>query len=323
MPFSGGYLAVEFFFMLTGYFCVEKVMNNPNAGAVDALKWTWEKYKRFAIYVIPFVAMCYPVRVLVYKLNIAETVNFIKYNIFDVLLLSSSGLEENTVLGHLWYLSSVLILSPLFYMAVLKGKETFLYTVCPVLTVLIYGWFSLKFGYIDNKWAGITSIKLIRAWAGLSMGALAWCVAHRLKKVDFSKAGTRLLSAFEIVSLTLGLTIMYFEGKNRNDFICIGFLAVFVSIVMAEKTSIHKLFSPRFSKCAEFTLAMYVGHIIMFRAALLLVPHAGFYIELILYVVLAVMYTFVLMLIARIIRKMNIPGRLKKLMLEGYGGSST
>lgn len=323
IPFSGGYLAVEFFFMLTGFFGVEKAMRNPEAGVRDALRWTWEKYKRFAIYVIPFLAMSYLVRVILYKMNFAESVSFARSSIFDMLLLTSSGLIDDSIFPHLWYLSSVLILSPVFYMAVLKRKNIFLYTVCPVITVLIYGWFSKNFGYLDNKWVGIISSELIRAWAGLSMGALTWCGARRLNKVSFSKAGARLLSVVELVSLALALTIMYFEGKNRNDFICIGFLAVFVSIVMSEKASIHTLFSPVFSKCAEFTLALYVGHIIMFRPALLLAPNAGFYMQLLLYVVLAIIYTLFLMLIARLIRKIDITGKIKKLVLEEDGASST
>ncbi len=310
--------------MLTGCFCVQKARRNPDAGAADALRWTWEKYKRFAIYVIPYVAMCYPAWAILYKLDFAESVNFIKYSIFDMLLLPSSGLRENTLLGPIWYMSSLLILSPVFYMAVLKGKDIFLYTVSPVLTVLIYGWHSVTFGYVgDSSWTGIIFSELLRAWAGMSMGALIWCAAHRLQKVRFSKAGERLLSVVELVSLALALTIMYFEGQNRSDFICIGFLAVFVSIVMSEKASIHTLFSPVFSKCAEFTLAMYVGHIIMFRAALLLAPNAGFYMQLLLYVVLAIIYTLFLMLIARIIRKIDITGKIKKLALEEDGASST
>lgn len=324
LPFSGGYLAVEFFFMLTGYFCVQKVRRNPDAGAVDALRWTWEKYKRFAIYTIPFAIMSYPAWVIVFTSGFAESVNVIKFGILDILLLYSSGLRENEFLNPLWYLSSVLIVSPIFYMAVLKRKDTFLYTVSPMLTLLIYGWHSVTFGYVgDSSWTGIIFSELLRAWAGMSLGGLVWCGACRLKKVSFSKAGTRLLSIVELVSLALGLTIMYFEGQNRCDFICIGFLAVFVSIVMSEKASIHTLFSPIFSKCAEFTLALYVGHIIMFRPALLLAPNAGFYMQLLLYVVLAIIYTLFLMLIARLIRKIDITGKIKKLVLEEDGASST
>ncbi len=323
LPFSGGYLAVEFFFMLTGYFCVEKAVRNPEAGARDALRWTWEKYKRFAIYAIPFTLMSYPAWMLAFTSGYTEAVNVGKYGLFDILLLYSSGLRENEFLNSLWYLSTVLVLSPAFYMAVQKKKEAFLYTISPVLTLLIYGWLSMTSRRIAGGWTGIITGELLRGWAGMSLGALVWCAAHKLRTVNFSKTGTRLLTAIELVFLALALTIMYFEGGNRTDFICIGLLAVFVSIVMSEKASIHTLFSLVFSRCAEFTLALYVGHIIMYKAALLLAPNAGFYIQLILYVILAIIYTFVLMLIARIIRKIDILGRLKKLMLEEYGGSST
>lgn len=105
--------------------------------------------------------------------------------------MPATGLYESFLVWPLWYLSAMLILLPLFYSAMLKCRNFFLYVLCPVLVLLIYGWFSVTTQHIDRwqDWNGLFFVSLPRAWAGLSLGGLVYCAAKKLKSLKFTKQG--------------------------------------------------------------------------------------------------------------------------------------
>ena len=111
-PFVGGYIAVEFFFLLTGYFAAKEIMGAsvpaPLMGA-QAMKLTFSKFSRIFPFVIPAVLIHYIMVSLLNNSSGFETVKSLTYGIFEAALLPASGIYESFMVLPLWYLSALLM----------------------------------------------------------------------------------------------------------------------------------------------------------------------------------------------------------------------
>lgn len=204
-PFIGGYLAVEFFFMLSGYFAVERTIKSNNLSYRNALLWTLKKYTKFFPYVFLAVMIGYGVNAYIAQMTLYDTLKAFTYSIFEILLLPMSGMYETLIVGQLWYLSALLIVLPLFYAALVKNEEFFLYIGCPLSAVLIYGCYSVTASHIDqwSGWLGFCYQALPRAWAGICLGGVVYLMKETIIKYEntLSNVGKHLLSILEAASL--------------------------------------------------------------------------------------------------------------------------
>lgn len=317
-PFVGGYLAVEFFFILSGYFATKRAMMYSEADYKSAISWTWRKFQRIFTYVIPAVAIHYLANAFVSRTGLFGTVKSLLYSVFEMMLMPATGLYESFLVWPLWYLSAMLILLPLFYSAMLKWRNFFLYVLCPVLVLLIYGWFSVTTQHIDRwqDWNGLFFMSLPKAWAGLSLGGLVYCAAKKLKSLKFTKQGQTMLSCIELICLGIVMFYMFTRSHRRLDFLCIGLLAVFATICLSEKTNISAKIPAVFSKISEYSLSLYVSHWTVRMLVPVIMPTATYWQMLPVYIALSAIYALVYMLVISEVCRLGITKMLKRLMIE-------
>lgn len=318
-PFVGGYLAVEFFFMLSGYFATEKVVNSLDAQYKNVPVWMWRKFKNIFAFVIPAVIVHYLVKACIAKMSLFGTAKSLLYGVFEMLLLPVTGLSETFLVLPLWYLSAMLILLPLFYAALLKEKDFFLYIFCPIFVLMIYGYYSVTTQHIDRwaDWNGLFYMSLPRAWAGLCLGGIVNRVAEYLRGLSFTPKGSLFLSGVEFICFGIVMVYMYTRAWRRLDFLCIGLLAVVASIALSEKASAHKAFPVWFSKISEFSLALYVSHwTIRLLIPTVIMPTASYEVWILPYIVLSVAYAMLLMLLVSAIRRLKLAERFKQLLFQ-------
>ena len=181
-PFIGGYLGVEFFFILSGYFAVEKTMRSGSDDCADALRWTAKSYCTLFPYVFLSVAVRYALNAAMNGLTAFETVKSFLYGTFEMTMLAGLGMREAYLNGVLWYVTAILVTLPFFYAAIIKGRRFFLYVVCPVVPLMIYGYFAVTVGHIDawNGWLGICYQAIPRAWAGMCLGGAVHVVLDEI-----------------------------------------------------------------------------------------------------------------------------------------------
>lgn len=312
-----GYMAVEFFFMLSGYFAVVKVKRSGESTPQDAMRWTVGKYVKLFPYILISTILHY----LIYytKSSLWETVKYFGYSFFELLCLPESGMFHYYMSVQLWYLSALLILLPLFYTLVMKNGDTFLHVLCPLFTVMMYGYFSSTGGQIGmwGGWLGICRMSIVRAWAGLCLGGVIYTCTEYVKNMPAAKSGsnTRLggaLSALEIACVVYVVADLYRGGHNKTDFICIFFMAVLCVIVLSEKASVHRLFPTFLCRASEFATSLYISHL-MVRSyvKVILMPDAPYEKACPTYVVLSVIFACLLMLAVNGLRRLRIPDKIK------------
>lgn len=315
-PFCGGYLAVEFFFMLTGYFATRKTEHSGNAqtAAQQAAVWTIRKFLRLYQYVIPAVILHYLVNAWLQKLSAFETAKQLLYGVFEMLLLPASGIYETFLVLPLWYLSALLFTLPLFYYAVMRLKNVFFPLVAPLSIFLIYGYFSVTFGHLDiwSVWTGIFSLSLLRAWAGLCMGGLCHLLAERLKRIPFSKEGFILLQGIKILCITGTIFYMLTRYRRRLDFLCVGMLFIALVITFSKIQESSKNCGNFLS---ELSLALYVSHWTIRAIVPVVMPEATYEEMLVPYLLISFIYAGVFVVTANSIQRLSLTKKAKRCFL--------
>lgn len=312
-PFVGGYLSVEFFLILSGYFAAQKAASAPNAGPADAARWTARKFAGIFPYVVPVVIVHYLLFAAVDRLDLLSAVKDLVYGALEIALFPAAGLYETFYVLPLWYLSALLVVLPMFYLLLIKHWETMLAVICPLSACLIYGYFCRTIGHVDTwkVWTGLFFTSLPRAWAGLCLGGIVFLLTNKLRETAFSPAGRHILSAAEIVCGVFVLWYMYAWGYRRMDFVVIGVEALWAGMILSGSASVNGLFPSWISRCSRFCLALYTSHWTVRMLIPVWMPEADYWTRLPPYVLAAVVYAAALEACMTIVRRAR-PWRLVK-----------
>lgn len=315
-PFCGGYLAVEFFFMLTGYFAARKIEHPRDAqtAACSAAVWTIRKFLRLYQYVIPAVILHYLVSAWLQRLSAFETIKQLLYGIFEMLLLPASGIYETFQVLPLWYLSALLLTLPLFYYMAMHLRDTFFCLLSPLFIFIIYGYFSITYRHLDiwSVWTGVCFLSLPRAWAGLCLGGLCYFLADWLKGIPFSKEGFILLRAVKILCIAGSVFYMLTRYRRRLDFLCVGLLFIVLVITFSNTQKSGKTCG---SFLSELSLALYVSHWTVRAVIPVIMPGIAYEKMLIPYLLGSLIYAGGYVTAINAVRRLSLPEKLKRCFL--------
>ena len=149
-PFCGGYLAVEFFFIVSGYMLMRHVeREKKKAGSVSAgrctARYAWERFERlFPHYALSLILVAL-VYIYVGQYSTKEVLTSVFWEFF---MVQSAGLPF-VVNNQFWYVSAMLLASVFIYFLLKKNEDTYRYIIAPGALLLICGYFYQTYGYID------------------------------------------------------------------------------------------------------------------------------------------------------------------------------
>lgn len=236
--FVGGYYVIEFFFFLTGFLTCRhydlldaKIPNRTvSEKSKDALLYTYNKFKGF----MPLVFIIVIAQYILTFINCYEGFPGWKelLGIFndmpnEMLLLKSS--YGTTLVGPLWYLSSMFIAFPLVcFLIQVLDKYTFI--IFAFLTSLLY---LGKVGVDDYFYYPQC---LPRAFFDLLIGAIIYYAGSLVVNKYYDKVHTAFLAAVEVL-LLMSTFVFYREGWDYANHIVLWIVIVAVSIGMSPKLS--------------------------------------------------------------------------------------
>lgn len=237
--FKSGYLCVEFFFVLSGYFLMQHIEKNKNTAinpTITICNYAKNRLKRlYASYFIACVA-AYVIRFLVLSDISIRTV--INKGIWEILMLQTLGFEFSTTV--VWYVSALLIASLILYLLSYCLKDYFL----PVIffgSIVILSFLCQKNQQLSSmNNLLIVSDGLLRGLAELSLG----CILFKLTKAfpDSLNKFRKFLFVPKYLSLAI---ILYFMTKDAGvkDFSCLIFIVFFIAMLFLDESHIHKAFN--------------------------------------------------------------------------------
>lgn len=224
--FSTGYLAVEFFFILSGFLLMRGLSNIPEIRAdisVIPARIFMHKWKHFFALNLLCVLILHT---WYFYQNSGQSFSFYFTSLFDrmgeIFFLQCSGLPLNLVNWPAWYLSALLLGSYILSALYCMNRKVFQF-LTPMLAVTIYACLIRTAGSVGTWYivfAGFVNSGLLRGLAGLSLGCTlysAFCLmSFACVKESLSRRQASFLNIIELLSLGVlaRLLIRWFPSGN-------------------------------------------------------------------------------------------------------------
>lgn len=249
---KSGYLAVEFFFFVSGFYfmkSVERDYDLNNNVFVQNAKYTIKRVRRFVPYTL---LACFVTGVLGYFMKQINFANFL-LSVYNGLLIGMTGLGYNLNIP-IWYLSSSLIIMFILYPIIRIYKEKYTHYIAPLIILFGLGYMYQQYPSLDLSrmyWNNLFFAGLLRCLVELNIGIVIYVIVKylnnymsTLKDISLKKRIKILLQVVEIISYTcMFLYITFSYGKTKNDYIALLFIMIATTITLTGKSYINKLFS--------------------------------------------------------------------------------
>ncbi len=152
LPYGGGYLAVDFFFILSGYFLYEhsvnRAINSTLKASREALAYAIERYKRlFAKYIVVLIFS-----IIMYILLFREDMNMMYVMLLIAKLFMVDGIFVQTSLNVMpqgWYCSVLWVGSTVVYFLIIRYGEGIIKRAMLFISAGIYLILFWRYGFLN------------------------------------------------------------------------------------------------------------------------------------------------------------------------------
>nr|MBQ8251795.1 acyltransferase family protein [Lachnospiraceae bacterium] len=238
---GAGYLAVEFFFILSGY-----GIYSYYSRYMEKEKFAGRWY-RFGCYIGNRIAALYPMYLLSLILmfcfmsysrrwGIGQMVSYMKMGWAEFLLLQCGSLAKRILIVPHWYVAALFWGSLLVLLLLMVCGKTAGYIFCPFLSIFIYAYYYRMIGKIDITYSHHA---VLRAAAGLMLGVFIGFVLRFVRKwiYRWPEKWRKVLYVCGNGLMAGILVYMMFGRRGAGDFavICVftlALLAVFASEIL-------------------------------------------------------------------------------------------
>jgi len=263
--FLGGYISVEFFFILSGFLLFYTYDIKPKKGEGNpGFKYTINKIlKLYPHYIFSFLFLFMYI-IIVNGESIKGILVQMLQSTWEVLMLQMSGGNYTLYNYPTWYISALLIVGYLIYYLLDNYKKIFINLIAPFSIIFIYGFYSSKIGTID-VWHQVINLGvksgLLRAFAGMCLGCMCYVAYKKIKDIKVSNRVSNMLVIIEVLIFSVVVLLSIFIDHTQYDFILIIFLAIAITISFLENRFVDKILNNKFSIIlGKLSYPIYLNH---------------------------------------------------------------
>lgn len=217
--FSSGYLATDFFFIVTGMMFARSVSATKVVDAeigADTLRFM--KRKVFGLMPNYYVAwiICFVVKQIYDHSTLHQCLENLSRSYGELLLVSSSGMKDYFANGPMWYISSMLFALLLLYPLAKKFGDNFSYLIAPVLSLFLMGFSFQNYEalYQDERY-GVCSGTILRAVMIICFGCVCYKIAEKIARYKLTMQMRLFLTLVEVLAYLV--TFRYMDIAERTD----------------------------------------------------------------------------------------------------------
>ena len=275
-----GPIAVEFFFMLTGFFAMRTASSDGPSGTVpaahDAVLFSWRRARN--IYGLYFFALA-----LMFVIRTAQKETFVLTDAlqelfhfkWEFLMLQTAGFihapayNTDYLLSSGWFVSSLVIALAPFYFLGRRFRKTFSGVVAPLCAAAVYAYSIQSFSTMDvgNQYVFGTMLANYRAFAGLCAGAFVFHLSGRLSAApDKGKAGS-FLRVMDVLSWVMAVSLFVLPKRIVPEADALFWLIPFAVILLngvSDAGPVSRLLNHHGAACwtllGELSLYVYLLH---------------------------------------------------------------
>lgn len=289
---AGGYLPVEFFFILTGFFLSQQVEQKEEYNIIDFIIKRLRKV--YIIYCIGSLSM------IVYSFFSMQQFTFFSLHvILEILLLSAFYGPVNPPS---WFLSVLMWFLPIIYVCLNKyPKKTYIFA--PYCIIIIYFNFLYMFGMLDVWYQpfGLFFSGVYRGLAGILLGCLTYKIHIRIKNVNMPRV---VILGGEVLVLGCILNMIVGNARNPNDFVApILFVLLVLLANFPQISFIKKLNNRAVYFLGKLSFSLFLNHWIVFSVLFLYYKNLNVKILFILFVFISLVWSSVVLYLSQILMR--------------------
>lgn len=262
-----GYICVEFFFIVSGYFfakLVERDWNKKTNIYKDNVNIIIRKLKKFLPFTIVASAILIVIKLLFNEISMGN----IFLSVFNTFLVDMSGMITYRINIPVWYLSALLISMFILYPIIRKNKEKYIYYFAPLIVLFGAGYINNNFTNLDvwnNKWNLFISAGLVRSMMDINIGILIYFFIKNIQE-KIQKISTKVKIILNIITFLLYsfffCFIFFYERTGKLDFFAL--LIISLSTLLSFSGVIYdKFLNNKFVYYLEkLSLPIFINHFI-------------------------------------------------------------
>ena len=261
--FSIGYIGVEFFFLVSGYYLAKKALSNKKVTkeiGIETFKYTFAKFKSF----FPYLFITYIISMIILRITKELNIFFYTESIWNLMLLNGFGVGKVNLFGQIWYLTVYLISSMVLYPLIRKYRENYIYIFGTLISILgfvyLYKRGSLDLSHVH--WDGYMSLGLIRALIEMNFGTVIYVLSENTKKYKLTKFAKNLLGFVgNTIFITIVVSLFYIDRIRMYQYTIFLMMIIGVYILMIESETERKIFNNKFVYYLEkLSIIIFIFH---------------------------------------------------------------
>lgn len=310
-PAFHGYMAVEFFFIVSGYLMMKTIAKTETVPTSQPLeKETWTFLKRKFTSVFPEVAIAFLLSLLLcvccLRHPVPELLRWSFHGFWnDCLLLRSTAVVPwEGFNGVTWYISSMLLCMALLYPVFRRFRSAPFIAMASLLLLGLLYRETVQF-HSPHTWMGLCYKANLRALCGISLGAFAYGAARHMGSKQWTRPARFLAMILKNLIGAFLLCYMLLRHSIAADGAITLLIWAYVVIVFSGVSPDSTLFSHAvFRLLGRLSLPLFLSHVYLTRVGKELFPADWSLCEkLLIYGMLVAASTAVVVLASAILRR--------------------
>lgn len=235
-PFHAGYLGVEFFFVVAGYFVgayyVKKMQGRSMVERLKAVgSYASSRIKRLYPFYFFALVLMFVVKLVTREYEVGQILTVLKNCYGEFLMLQWTPIGNEVLISAGWFVPSVFF-AGIFYVVLFSlCKKWTAYLIAPVCFLGIYGYYFRLIGKIDVIFSYHS---VLRGIAGVGLGVFVFFLCEKLRTVVKCNSLYSRIAGMITTILFLGVFIYTnFGRRSKWDFLIIALYGVGVLLLMA------------------------------------------------------------------------------------------
>lgn len=263
-PFFGGAIAVEFFFLVSGFLMAASV-GKYSAERVGESTRTFLFHKIKGVFPEVLMGWCIGFIVKHWSIHVtlAKLVRDFFTGLWELFFLRQSGFAGYNPNAVTWYLSSMLLAMFLLFPLLLKNKDTFINIIAPLLTIFLLGYLCITSKHLRKPtlWLGFCTKGTLRAVAEVCLGCICWAACQKLKSFQYTPLAKALFAFIELGGYICIVLYSNHFRANILDFAVVFLFAICITITFSHLSITASLFDNKVCYwLGKISLALYVSH---------------------------------------------------------------
>ncbi|MGN0249094.1 MAG: acyltransferase family protein [Lachnospiraceae bacterium] len=257
--FNAGYLGVEFFFLVSGYFIgsfySKQIANKTIPNRIKAIgTYICSRLKRlYPLYLVALFFMLF-MRSIINNYRFGDILTLAKSCFAEFILLQWTPIGNTVLISTDWYVPAIFWGGIFFIILLTITGKIGGFILAPTISFLIYRYYFILIGKIDviASYYGV-----LRGIAGLGLGIFIYFLCQAIK--DFPSHMSKLL--FPVPNIILLCICIYsqFGHRSKWDFFIISLYAVCLFILMkAEAPVLNEKIKSVFGLLGKITYPVYL-----------------------------------------------------------------